>query len=654
MALLRLKNNTMNKKQNSTAIYCILVIIMAVFWGCSIEQRNKALTIFFDGVPPLHPELTTNKNVNNKLSTNATDVKKKVPEIFIHKPYLERKCEKCHTEDRHLVKEMPSLCYQCHKDFSETYKYVHGPVSSGNCTKCHNQHSAPYAKLLIRPGQSLCLYCHNTSLAVNNKYHRRIGDAECTTCHNPHGGNNRNLLKENVASKFGGLAKVNELASKHLFAQVYVKEPGDIKAGTEIIIQDNDQNFQIVGNSITDANGRFSIANVHGGDNYTFKTKVDLPDSAKVVILDYKDKVLYEINKNSKGKFNFDKSVYEVANKVIVREYGSDDSLQNEYASNTKTETNKNNLTNNNNIENKLIDSGKTNPDISSNVENKINKNIDTSNNSIAINNKASVNGENNTTKPNNKTVNNSIDSNLTVENALNGNSINNVNVAKDLSIIKLAGTVYYFKKGTGVRVLNETGDIIAIAKVDDKGNFMLEKMKQGNETLSFTDTNDNTQNVVLYYNMNPNYKEKKMNGGSTVITSPSAELGFKQITLSNEETAQLFSVVYYEYAKSDINSAGMAALKKVAEHLKQNPEVNAYLAAHTDSRGTVVYNQQLSDKRAQAAMNYLLSQGIAPKRIKIKGFGKSKLKNKCSDGIECTEAEHQENRRVEISILIK
>ncbi len=85
---------------------------------------------------------------------------------------------------------------------------------------------------------------------------------------------------------------------------------------------------------------------------------------------------------------------------------------------------------------------------------------------------------------------------------------------------------------------------------------------------------------------------------------------------------------------------------------LKDNPTLRIELSSHTDSRGKDKYNMALSQKRAQAAVNYLVSKGIARDRMVAKGYGESKLLNRCANGVKCSEAEHQLNRRTEFTVL--
>lgn len=85
---------------------------------------------------------------------------------------------------------------------------------------------------------------------------------------------------------------------------------------------------------------------------------------------------------------------------------------------------------------------------------------------------------------------------------------------------------------------------------------------------------------------------------------------------------------------------------------LNDYPKITVELASHTDSRGSDEYNTALSQRRADAIKNYLVSQGISSSRLISKGYGETRLKNNCSNGVSCTEAQHQENRRTEYRVV--
>ena len=75
-------------------------------------------------------------------------------------------------------------------------------------------------------------------------------------------------------------------------------------------------------------------------------------------------------------------------------------------------------------------------------------------------------------------------------------------------------------------------------------------------------------------------------------------------------------------------------------------------IESHTDARGTADSNQDLSERRAKAVTNYLISKGVNPSQLTGNGFGESKLTNRCADGVSCTEAQHRSNRRTTFRVI--
>jgi outer membrane protein OmpA-like peptidoglycan-associated protein len=108
---------------------------------------------------------------------------------------------------------------------------------------------------------------------------------------------------------------------------------------------------------------------------------------------------------------------------------------------------------------------------------------------------------------------------------------------------------------------------------------------------------------------------------------------------------------IYYEYQKWDLGPQAIITLNKVAEIMQDNPDLIILLMAHTDSRGSTEFNMDLSQKRAQAAVDYIVSKGIDRGRLTAKGMGESQLVNRCKDGVDCSEDEHAQNRRTEFRV---
>jgi outer membrane protein OmpA-like peptidoglycan-associated protein len=119
------------------------------------------------------------------------------------------------------------------------------------------------------------------------------------------------------------------------------------------------------------------------------------------------------------------------------------------------------------------------------------------------------------------------------------------------------------------------------------------------------------------------------------------------------EEISALFDVnpIYYDLDKSNIRPDAAAELDKIVQVLKDNPAISIELGSHTDARASAGYNLKLSQRRAESAVKYIIEHGIEASRIKAKGYGETQLINGCSDGVDCSEEAHQENRRTEFKI---
>ncbi|MGZ9676252.1 OmpA family protein [Flavobacterium sp. GNP001] len=109
--------------------------------------------------------------------------------------------------------------------------------------------------------------------------------------------------------------------------------------------------------------------------------------------------------------------------------------------------------------------------------------------------------------------------------------------------------------------------------------------------------------------------------------------------------------MIYFDLDKSTIKQAAAFDLEKILDVLEQNPTMKLDIRSHTDSRQTFKYNEALSDRRAKATIDWLISKGISPIRLTGKGYGETQLVNNCADGVSCSEEEHQLNRRSEFII---
>ena len=108
---------------------------------------------------------------------------------------------------------------------------------------------------------------------------------------------------------------------------------------------------------------------------------------------------------------------------------------------------------------------------------------------------------------------------------------------------------------------------------------------------------------------------------------------------------------IYYNFNDATLRPDGKKDLDVLASLMKRYPTMEIELGSHTDSRGSAEYNKNLSQKRADNVVTYLVSKGIDKKRVTAMGYGESKLRNQCADGVKCSEFDHQLNRRTEVKI---
>lgn len=126
------------------------------------------------------------------------------------------------------------------------------------------------------------------------------------------------------------------------------------------------------------------------------------------------------------------------------------------------------------------------------------------------------------------------------------------------------------------------------------------------------------------------------------------------KLGVSNLDAGAVFVLknIHYDFDQSYIRAEAARILDNLVNVMSQNPTLKIELSSHTDSRGKDAYNLKLSQQRADAAVNYLVNKGIERNRMVAKGYGETRLLNHCGNGVQCSEDEHQMNRRTEIKVL--
>jgi len=109
---------------------------------------------------------------------------------------------------------------------------------------------------------------------------------------------------------------------------------------------------------------------------------------------------------------------------------------------------------------------------------------------------------------------------------------------------------------------------------------------------------------------------------------------------------------IYFDYGKYNIRSDARQGINKLVKLMREYPGMTIELGSHTDSRSPSDFNQKLSDGRAKESAEYLFKRGVSRKRVSYAGYGESRITNGCVDGVPCSKAQHQANRRTEFQII--
>ena len=112
------------------------------------------------------------------------------------------------------------------------------------------------------------------------------------------------------------------------------------------------------------------------------------------------------------------------------------------------------------------------------------------------------------------------------------------------------------------------------------------------------------------------------------------------------------FNNILYEFDSYTILEGAAKELDDLGTLMLQNPEMKIQLSSYTDSRGSELYNLELSNKRALSAKNYLIDKGVNPQNIVAIGYGETSILNHCTEGVRCSDEEHNFNRRTEVQLI--
>ncbi|OUR91036.1 hypothetical protein A9Q87_11200 [Flavobacteriales bacterium 34_180_T64] len=187
------------------------------------------------------------------------------------------------------------------------------------------------------------------------------------------------------------------------------------------------------------------------------------------------------------------------------------------------------------------------------------------------------------------------------------------------------------------VRLIDETGKEIGEVTSDEDGayEFEVDCNKKYTVVGNKTDYKDDQKDVET------DNENEKIN---------EADLYLESLIKANQI---VINPIFFDFDKWNIRTDAQYELEHIIDVMRANPTMVIKLESHTDSRGSDKYNIKLSDRRAKSTRDYIVSRGIEANRLESAiGYGETKLLNKCSNGVKCSKAEHQLNRRSYFYIL--
>lgn len=216
----------------------------------------------------------------------------------------------------------------------------------------------------------------------------------------------------------------------------------------------------------------------------------------------------------------------------------------------------------------------------------------------------------------------------------------------------------------TSLTLFDEKYNLVQTIVSDEKGNYIFPSIKCGKKYAIRVSKNDYGMKEIPV-------TIKKVNGKTTLQISidkvfkpmvATKAIEVKKVSVSpvkigairvGTDLAKLLHIPmnFFDLGKATIKKSSEPQLQKIVDMLNQYPTIKLDIRSHTDSRQSDANNMILSEKRAQSTKNWLIQKGIDANRLTAKGFGETKLVNRCADGVKCTEKEHEQNRRSEFII---
>ncbi|MEY8847199.1 OmpA family protein [Psychroserpens sp. XS_ASV72] len=181
----------------------------------------------------------------------------------------------------------------------------------------------------------------------------------------------------------------------------------------------------------------------------------------------------------------------------------------------------------------------------------------------------------------------------------------------------------------------------------DEEGNKVISKVTNSDGTVDFiVEAGKESELEVVM----EDYESQKLKIAASENEEEQVRIMMNPIEVIVTPNEIVLNPIYFDFDKSNITAQAAFELDKLVQIMKKYPDLVINATSHTDSRGSASYNERLSDRRAKTTVQYVISKGIDKSRIS--GMGKGENEPKVDCGSNCTEEEHQMNRRSEFIIV--
>jgi outer membrane protein OmpA-like peptidoglycan-associated protein len=186
---------------------------------------------------------------------------------------------------------------------------------------------------------------------------------------------------------------------------------------------------------------------------------------------------------------------------------------------------------------------------------------------------------------------------------------------------------------------------LVTVNEKNKNINFVVLATQSGKEVGRFKSTDKGFEYRIL---------ETELSTLPDIKIEDDVEMKFTTLKNKALNNFSITETLYYELGESNLTKESKELLKKVETLLNSYPEFNLLVVSHTDSQGDDESNWKLSVKRSEVVNNYLISIGINKERLKAEGKGETEIRNRCINNVDCSDKEHEYNRRTEFKFSKK